>query len=92
MFEFSPETGFLGLFVAAFISATLLPGGSEVVLVGVLAIYPDAFWKAIAVATVGNTLGGLTSFYIGRRLPERKNLANDSAVVWLKNTARGRCC
>jgi membrane protein YqaA with SNARE-associated domain len=84
MFEFSPEMGLWGLFFAAFISATVLPGGSEVVLIGLLAKYPDAFWQAIGVATIGNTLGGMTSYYIGRRLPEGKNLAKGKAVGWLK--------
>lgn len=84
MFEFSPEVGLWGLFFAAFISATVLPGGSEVVLIGVLAKYPDSFWQAIGVATIGNTLGGMTSYYIGRRLPEGKNLAKGKAVAWLK--------
>jgi membrane protein YqaA with SNARE-associated domain len=84
MFEFSPEAGLWGLFFAAFISATVLPGGSEVVLVGVLAKYPDSFWQAIGVATIGNTLGGLTSYWIGRRLPEGKGLGKGKAVEWLR--------
>jgi membrane protein YqaA with SNARE-associated domain len=84
MFEFSPEMGLWGLFFAAFISATVLPGGSEVVLIGFLAKYPDAILQAVGVATIGNTLGGLTSYWIGRRLPEGKNLAKGRAVAWLK--------
>ena len=60
MFDFSPEAGLWGLFASAFVSATILPGSSEVVLVVLLAKYPDTFWTAIAVATVGNTLGGVS--------------------------------
>lgn len=80
MFDFSAETGFFALFVAAFISATVLPGGSEVVLVGVLHQYPDAFWTAIGVATLGNTLGGITSFLIGRMIP---NKAHSKYIIYL---------
>ena len=54
MFEFSPESGLWGLFASAFISATLLPGSSEIVLVGLLTKYPELLWTAIAVATIGN--------------------------------------
>ena len=71
MFEFSGEAGLWGLFLASFISATLLPGGSELVLVAMLHRHPDLFWQAIGVATVGNTLGGMTSYAIGRAIPNR---------------------
>ena len=71
MFDFSPESGFIALFAASFIAATVLPGGSEVVLIALIHKHPDAFWQAIAVATVGNTLGGVTSYWMGRLLPNR---------------------
>lgn len=71
MFDFSAETGFIALFVASFVAATILPGGSEVVLIGVLHQHPDKLIEAIAVATVGNTLGGVTSYWLGRLLPNR---------------------
>lgn len=58
------------VFTTSFLGATLLPGGSEVVLFGVLKLNPDVAWAAILVATAGNTLGGLTSYLIGRVLPE----------------------
>ena len=81
MFEFSPEAGLWGLFASAFVSATILPGSSEVVLVGLLAKYPAPFWAAIAVATIGNTLGGVSSYYLGRLLP---NKAEGRAIAWAK--------
>jgi membrane protein YqaA with SNARE-associated domain len=71
MFDFSAETGFIALFIASFIAATILPGGSEVVLIGVLHKHPDKLFEAIAVATVGNTLGAMTSYGLGRLLPNR---------------------
>ncbi len=80
MFDFSAEAGFIGLFVASFISATILPGGSEIVLIAVLHKHPDALLQAVAVATVGNTLGGMTSYLLGRMIPNR---APARAVIWL---------
>src|SRR6188474_2293859 len=60
------------LFVSSFLAATLLPGGSEAVLFAVLKSRPDELWNALAVATAGNTLGGLTSYGIGRLVPSTK--------------------
>ena len=61
--------GLAGLFVSAFVSATILPGNSEIVLAALVAHAPDLRWTAILVATLGNTLGGLTSYALGRLLP-----------------------
>ncbi|MGE0357058.1 MAG: YqaA family protein [Burkholderiales bacterium] len=57
-------------FASAFLSATLLPGNSEIVLAAALkaGAAPAA---AVAVATLGNTLGGLTTYALGRLLPSR---------------------
>ena len=64
------EAGALaGLFASAFLSATLLPGNSEVVLAALVASMPGLVWPAVAVATAGNTAGGMTSWAIGRLLP-----------------------
>lgn len=68
-----------GLFLSSFISSTLFPGASEVVL-GVLAAQAEhAPWLLLAVASLGNTLGGITSWGIGwwvaRHLPPEKLLA-----------------
>ena len=59
------------LFVSAFVSATLLPGNSEIVLAAVLNSGSASPATAVAVATLGNTLGGLTTYGIGRLLPSR---------------------
>ena len=69
-----PATSLWTLFASSFLAATLLPGGSEAVLYGVLRLHPDLAWIAVAVATVGNTLGGLSSYLIGRVLPHSKPL------------------
>ncbi|MCG9966183.1 MAG: YqaA family protein [Shewanella sp.] len=54
------------MFSGAFLAATLLPGGSEVLLVGLLNKVPQAWPSLVAVASIGNTLGAMTSFYLGR--------------------------
>lgn len=60
-----PEYGLSTLFLAAFVSATLVPIGSEAALFGLLKLNPDLFWSAILVATAGNTLGGMLDWWIG---------------------------
>jgi len=61
--------GLWALFISSFLAATLLPGGSEAVLFGVLKMHSGSLGPALILATVGNTLGGLTSYAIGRLLP-----------------------
>lgn len=68
----SDELSLGGLFLGSFLAATLLPGGSEAVLFGVLKLNPGLLWPALAMATLGNTLGGMSSYLLGRILPERK--------------------
>ena len=59
------------LFTSSFLAATLLPGGSEAVLYGVLRAHPHSVYLALAVATFGNTLGGITSYTLGRLIPAK---------------------
>jgi len=66
MFEGLVEAyGALGLFISAFISSTLAPGGSEAVLVYLLLNQEHGVLFLVLVATAGNTLGALTTFYLG---------------------------
>ncbi len=53
-----PQFGLSTVFITAFVSATLLPMGSEPVVFGYVKLHPEQFWLTIAVATLGNTLGG----------------------------------
>ncbi|WP_430229177.1 YqaA family protein [Nitrosomonas communis] len=66
------QSSLLALFTSSFLAATLLPGGSEAVLAGVLMAYPELYSSALSVATIGNTLGGVSSYVIGRLLPDEK--------------------
>ncbi|UXH77286.1 YqaA family protein [Roseateles amylovorans] len=60
-----PQVGLGAVFVIALISATLLPLGSEPVVLLLVNAKPELFWPAILVATVGNTLGGGISWWMG---------------------------
>ena len=62
-----------GLFFASFAAATLIPLPSEAALFAYLKAYPERAALAVAVATVGNTAGGMTSYLLGRFVPH-KNL------------------
>ncbi|MDO8958259.1 MAG: YqaA family protein [Rhodocyclaceae bacterium] len=66
----TPEAGLFGLFLSSFLAATLLPGGSEVVLVALLMAHPEQTPAALLLATLGNTLGGMTTYALGRLLPQ----------------------
>ncbi len=65
----SDEFSLGGLFLSSFLAATLLPGGSEAVLFGVLKFNPNLLWPALVLATLGNTLGGMSSYLLGRFMP-----------------------
>lgn len=55
----------VGLFFSAFLSSTLLPGSSEVVLFALATQGDLSHWNLLAVATAGNTLGGMSSWVLG---------------------------
>jgi membrane protein YqaA with SNARE-associated domain len=60
-----------GLFVASFAAATLFPLPSEAALYAYLSLHPESTALALAVATIGNTAGGMTSYLVGRVIPPR---------------------
>ena len=60
------------LFFSAFLAATLLPGGSEALLVYLDHVSQHGFWILLATATVGNTLGGMVSYAMGRIIPAHR--------------------
>jgi membrane protein YqaA with SNARE-associated domain len=61
----APEVGLTSVFLIAFVSATLVPLGSEPAVFAVCKANPDLFWPAILVATCGNTLGGIVDYWMG---------------------------
>lgn len=73
-FSFTSEAGLAGLFVVSFLSATLLPGGSELALLTFVKLHPGETVEAFVLATIGNTLGGVTTYWMARALPEPKDI------------------
>jgi membrane protein YqaA with SNARE-associated domain len=61
-----------GLFAASFAAATLVPLPSEAALFAYVRTYPEHAVLGIAVATLGNTAGGMTTYLLGRLLPNRR--------------------
>ena len=70
------------LFALSFAAATLVPLPSEASLFAYVHVYPDRAAVAVAVATVGNTAGGMTSYGIGRLITPRNVSAR--AIEWLR--------
>ena len=77
---FSNDLSLWGLFISSLLGATLLPGGSELVLIGVLKLHPELFWPALFLGTLGNTIGGMISFGMGRLLPLTEKLKHADKV------------
>jgi membrane protein YqaA with SNARE-associated domain len=92
-----PKFGLSTLFVISFISATLLPLASEPAVFGLVKLDPGLFWAAVLVATLGNTLGGATSWWMGygaerayeqvRHQPPKDR----RALLWLQRFGPAAC-
>ena len=91
-----PQYGLSTVFIAAFVSATLLPVGSEPVLFGLLKLNPEMFWPAILVATFGNTLGGAVDWWMGYGAHQvvdkyRHSSTHMKAIEWLERMGPKAC-
>jgi membrane protein YqaA with SNARE-associated domain len=64
MHEWLTDYGFYSLFLLSFLASTLIPLGSEWLLVAMLLAKSEP-WVVVAVATVGNYLGALSTYGIG---------------------------
>lgn len=76
-----PAVGLPTLFVISLLSSTILPMGSEPALLGLVKLNPDLLWLAILVATMGNTLGGVISYWMG--VGAKKTFAAEKETRWL---------
>ena len=59
------EYGYIGVLIASFLAATILPFSSEVVLTGVL-LGGGAYWPCMIAAIIGNFAGGMTCYWLGK--------------------------
>jgi membrane protein YqaA with SNARE-associated domain len=74
-----------GLFAASFVAATLFPLPSEAALFVYLQAHPDRAPLAVALATLGNTSGGMTTYVLGRWIPQgTTSRVNPKAIPYLK--------
>lgn len=62
--QFLIDWGYWGLFLSALIAGSILPFSSEAVLIVLVRLGLDPFW-CLAAASLGNTLGGMTCYWIG---------------------------
>ncbi|NWG30866.1 MAG: DedA family protein [Rhodocyclaceae bacterium] len=79
-FLFTPEASLAGLLLASFLAATLLPGGSEAAFLAVVLARPEQATAALILATLGNTLGGMTTYALGRWLPAKVGAGGNEVV------------
>ena len=91
-----PEFGLSTVFVVSFVSATLLPLGSEPAVFGLVKLNPDLFWPAVLVATAGNTLGGALTWWMGLGAHEvvdkyRHSPTHIKALEWLEKLGPKAC-
>jgi membrane protein YqaA with SNARE-associated domain len=92
-----PKFGLSTVFFVAFVSATLLPLGSEPAVFGLVKLNPDLFWPAVLVATAGNTAGGALTWWMGygaeRAYEQMRHRAppDARAMRWLQRFGAKAC-
>lgn len=75
-----PQIGLSSVFLVSFVSATLLPMGSEPAVFAVIKADAHLFWPVIFVATAGNTLGGIVNYWLG--YGAHKAFAKEQETRW----------
>lgn len=91
-----PQYSLGTVFVVSFISATLVPLGSEPVVFGLIKLNPELYWQVVLVATVGNTLGGALDWWMGfgahRIIDKYKHSEHHTrALAWLEKLGPKAC-
>ena len=91
-----PQYSLTTVFLVSFISATLLPLGSEPVVFGLIQLTPELFGPVVLVATLGNTLGGAVDWWMGFGAHQvvdkyRHSATHTKALDWLENLGPKAC-
>jgi membrane protein YqaA with SNARE-associated domain len=93
-----PKFGLSTVFIVSLVSATLLPLGSEPAVFGLVKLNPSLFWPAVGVATLGNTLGGAISWWMGygaerayERVTHQTGHGHGRALRWLARFGPRAC-
>lgn len=81
---------FAGLFFSAFVSSTIAPGGSEAVLAVMVSENRNQVGFLVGIATIGNTLGALTTWFLGylaaKKYPVESLLESkkQKSIIWVR--------
>ena len=75
-----PTVGLTSVFIISFVSATLIPMGSEPAVFAVIKANPALYWAVILVATAGNTLGGVVDYWMGYYA--KQTFAKERTSTW----------
>jgi membrane protein YqaA with SNARE-associated domain len=91
-----PQYSLATVFLISFISASLLPMGSEPAVLGLISLNPGLYWPVILVATLGNTLGGALDWWMGYgawRMTDkyRQSKQHMRALAWLEKLGPKAC-
>ena len=91
-----PQYSLGTVFTVSFVSATLLPLGSEPVVFGLIKLNPDLLWQVLGVATLGNTLGGAVDWWMGYGAYQitdkyRQSRVHARALAWLEKLGPKAC-
>lgn len=86
------EVGYLALFISSFLSATVLPMSSEAVVVAMIIGGFDVM-LTITVATIGNVLGSMTTYWLGyigdwKRISRWIGITSDKAERFMSHTQK----
>ena len=85
-------SAYIALFLGSFAAATIVPFPSEGLLIGYFQM-DYSVWVCVAIATIGNTIGGLTNYFIGKlgssdRVLKRCKLDEDKLEKWYLRSSK----
>ncbi len=63
--DFLISLGYIGLLLGSFLAGSVIPFSSELLLGGIITAGADP-WISLTLVCVGNTLGGMTCYWLGR--------------------------
>jgi membrane protein YqaA with SNARE-associated domain len=92
-----PEVGLPTVFVVAILSATLMPLATEPAVWGLVALDRDLFWPAVLTASVGSTIGGVITWWMGRgaekayEAAKHRKPGENKAIEWLRRFGPKAC-